>query len=55
MAQSNSTTTLSGLFKEVQMGEVADLIPAQFKVQNMLKTVTRQAELGNLYHRPAVA
>lgn len=54
MAQSNSTTTLSGLFKEVQMGEVADLIPAQFKVQNMLKTVTRQAELGNLYHRPAV-
>jgi len=54
MATSNSTTTLSGLFKEVQMGEVADLIPAQFKVQNMLKTVQRQAELGNLYHRPAI-
>lgn len=52
MAQDNTTTTLSGLFKEVYANELRNLIPENVMLQKMIPFVESSKEIGNKYHQP---
>jgi len=53
MADSPVTTTqLDGMFKQVYGDDIPDLIPREMHVQNAIKFVPRQKELGNKYNQP---
>lgn len=47
-------STLTGLFKEVYGDEVNNLIPDASKLQKMIPFVSRDKELGNIYHQPVI-
>lgn len=53
MADSPVTTTqLDGMFKQVYGDDIPDLIPREMHIQNAVKFVPRQKELGNKYNQP---
>jgi len=53
MADSPVTTTqLGGFFKEVYGDDVPDLIPRELQIQDKIKFVPRQKEMGNKYNQP---
>lgn len=53
MADSPVTTTqLAGFFKEVYGDDVPDLVPREMQIQDKIKFVPRQKELGNKYNQP---
>lgn len=55
MASTYATpSTLTGLFKEVYGDEVNNLIPDASKLQKMIPFVSRDKELGNIYHQPVI-
>lgn len=47
-------STLTGLFKEVYGDEVNNLIPDASKLQKIIPFVSRDKELGNIYHQPVI-
>lgn len=54
MAQYDTPTTLSGLFKEVYGDNVMNLVPDSAKIVKLVPFVSRDKEIGNKYHQPVV-
>lgn len=48
----NTTTTLSGLFKEVYADKLESLVPKAARLQKDAKFVSRDKQEGNQYHQP---
>lgn len=51
---SETVSSLNGLFKEVYGDEIKDLIPNAMKVQQMMPFVPKQKQIGNKYHQPVI-
>lgn len=54
MAQYDTPSTLSGLFKEVYGDEVMNLVPDAAKLIKIVPFVPEEKEIGNLYHQPVI-
>ncbi len=54
MAQFDTPSTLSGLFKEVYGDEVMTLVPEAAKIIKIVPFVPRDKEIGNKYHQPVI-
>jgi hypothetical protein len=50
MAQYDTPTTLSGLFKEIYGDEIMTLVPEAAKIIKIVPFVPRDKEIGNKYH-----
>lgn len=48
----NTLATLNGIFKEVYADGLKDLVPNGTKLQQKIKFVAKQKEMGNKYHQP---
>lgn len=54
MAQYDTPSTLSGLFKEVYGDDVMNLIPEAAKLIKIVPFVPEEKEIGNKYHQPVI-
>ena len=54
MAQYNSPSTLTGLFKEVYGDDIKNLIPETSKLTKMFPFVEKEKQEGNKYHQPVI-
>src|SRR5258706_10148447 len=54
MAQYDTPTQLSGLFKEVYADKLENLIPDNVKVMKAIPFVAKEKHAGNKYHQPVI-